>query len=85
MQREAIEEASSYEFSNQRFSRYTVPKNPLGLGILGKPPGDYWNGRDLTLIVRGFYLDIIASELSYFSPNLRDYSITVEHTSYYLG
>ena len=39
----------------------TVPKNPLGLGILGKPPGDYSNGRDLTLTVRGYSLAIMST------------------------
>ena len=43
--------------------RYTVPKNPLGLGILGKPPGDYSNGRDLTLTVRGYFLAIISTSI----------------------
>ena len=41
----------------------TVPKNPLGLGILGKPPGDYSNGRDLTLTVRGYSLAIMSASI----------------------
>ena len=42
---------------------YTVPKIPLGLGILGKPPGDYSNGRDLTLTVRGYSLAIMSTSI----------------------
>ena len=49
----------------QKFSEaaITVPKNPLGLGILGKPPGDYSNGRDLTLTVRDYSLAIISASI----------------------
>ena len=42
---------------------YNVPKNPLHLGILGKPPGDYSNGRDLTLTVRGYSLAIMSTSI----------------------
>ena len=49
---------------------YNVPKNPLGLGILGKPPGDYSNGRDLTLIVRGYSLAIMSTSIEAVSLTL---------------